>query len=162
MPFKNINNGKEFGKECNETLAKFKVAFEVKMPDKIAEKMGALISKSFKGEQYPNGKSSKWKKRKIEDAGRGLLVGPDADLIKEVTGDPAEINVNGNEVQIGIGSDKVYAQIHNEGLEGNAFGKHKFKMPQRQFMPIPGEELPPDTQKEIDNFIDGIMDNILG
>jgi len=27
-----------------------------------------------------------------------------------------------------------YAKIHNDGLQGRAFGKHNFKMPKRQFV----------------------------
>ena len=30
--------------------------------------------------------------------------------------------------------DNPYAQIHNEGGTGRAFGKHSFKMPKRQFI----------------------------
>ena len=33
-----------------------------------------------------------------------------------------------------IESDKEYANIHNEGLMGKAWGKHSFKMPQRKFV----------------------------
>ena len=31
-------------------------------------------------------------------------------------------------------SDLPYSQIHNEGLRGNAWGRHNFQMPKRQFM----------------------------
>lgn len=33
-----------------------------------------------------------------------------------------------------ISNDLVYAEIHNEGLMGRAWGKHFFKMPKRQFI----------------------------
>lgn len=40
-------------------------------------------------------------------------------------------------VFIGVNTTIIpYAQIHNEGLEGNAFGKYPFKMPQRKFIGI--------------------------
>ena len=31
-------------------------------------------------------------------------------------------------------SDLPYSQIHNEGLRGNAWGRHNFQMPKRKFM----------------------------
>lgn len=43
-----------------------------------------------------------------------------------------------------IGADRTivpYAQIHNEGLRGNAFGKYSFQMPKRQFIPLEGPNL---------------------
>lgn len=36
--------------------------------------------------------------------------------------------------RIVIGSDLDYAAIHNYGLEGKAWGRHRFKMPKRQFI----------------------------
>lgn len=33
-----------------------------------------------------------------------------------------------------VGSDKPYAEIHNDGLMGKAWGRHAFKMPKRQFI----------------------------
>lgn len=35
-----------------------------------------------------------------------------------------------------IGSDLVYAAIHNFGLDGRAYGKYPFRMPQRKFIGV--------------------------
>jgi phage virion morphogenesis protein len=159
MPFKNASNGKDMQGEFREEQAKLDKAFKDTIPKKVAQKLGEMASKAFDKEQYPDGKSSPWKKRnKNPDSPKTLVKTGELARSYQDT----EINVNGDSVEVVIGSDKVYAQIHNEGLEGNAFGKHAFTMPQRQVIPVPGEELPPDTQQEIDNYIDGIMDNILG
>jgi phage virion morphogenesis protein len=159
MGFKNASNGKDMQGELREDQAKFNKAFKDTIPKKVAQKLGEMTNKAFDSEEYPDGKSSKWKPRKKKDEGRKLMV-KTGELARSYQ--DTDINVSGNSVEVVIGSDKVYAQIHNEGLEGTAFGKHKFQMPKRQVIPIPGEELPPDTQKEIDDYIDGIMDNILG
>lgn len=145
--------------ELREDQAKFNKAFKDSIPKKVAQKLGEMASKAFDKEQYPDGKSSKWKTPKKKKEGQNILV-ETGELARSYQ--DTEINVSGDSVEVVIGSDKVYAQIHNEGLEGTAFGKHKFQMPKRQVIPIQGEELPPDTQKEIDDYIDGIMDNILG
>jgi len=42
----------------------------------------------------------------------------------------AQIRTNGFRMVV----DLPYAAIHNEGLDGKAFGKHAFKMPKRQFI----------------------------
>jgi len=42
----------------------------------------------------------------------------------------AQIQTNGFRMVV----DLPYAKIHNEGLDGKAFGKHAFKMPKRQFI----------------------------
>jgi phage gpG-like protein len=47
-----------------------------------------------------------------------------------------------NSVTIGVNLDLVpYAKIHNEGGQGNAFGKASFTMPKRQFMPMPSDTM---------------------
>lgn len=42
-------------------------------------------------------------------------------------------SVNADKAVIGTGG-VPYARIHNEGLDGLAWGRHRFKMPKRQFI----------------------------
>ena len=71
-------------------------------------------------------KGNKWVKR--NNKGRAILV-KDGDL-------RASIKVrNRNLNRLVVGTSGIrYAQIHNEGLRGKAFGKIPFKMPKREFI----------------------------
>lgn len=125
-------------------------------PDFLRDEFTNLVDSSFSKEQYQDQKSSKWAGRKKKDkkgAGRrALLVGlGGGDLIKSI-----EITHVGRSVL--VRSDKSYAQIHNEGLKGLAFGKHSFQMPKRQYMPKPGDVPPFD--KGIVKFLDKRVNKI--
>lgn len=161
MGLKNAKTGKSIEQDLAEQQRAFNDMFYKKVPEKVAQKMGELVSSSFEKEQYPD--KSKWEGRKNESkkeklTKRRLLV-KTGDLLKSYQDTEIRSSIDG--VEVIVGSDKVYAQIHNEGLQGSAFGKHSFKMPQRQVIPIPGEALPLQTQAEIDAYIDGLMDDIL-
>lgn len=157
----NLEN--DLGKELEE-LSHF---YQVDLPEFAAARLEKLVDDSFRKEQYQGDTKSKWDGRKLnkEDytkAGnakrrsrrRGLLV-QSGDLVRSVE---ASID-RGEEITVSIASDKIYAQIHNEGLMGKAWGKHPFKMPQRQFMPIPGTEENVITQ-DLETFIDKSLDQI--
>lgn len=58
---------------------------------------------------------------------RKILTGESGDL-----GESIQYHKEGRDTV--ISAPKVYAEIHNKGLEGNAFGKYKFTMPKRQFI----------------------------
>lgn len=101
-------------------------------------KLEEIWSESFQSEQYKGASLGKWQGRKKADKGdkqsrkqrRALLV-KEGNLIGS-----ADTFSKGAEA--GIRTDVPYAQVHNEGLKA---GRGKgFTMPQRQFMPIPGEE----------------------
>jgi phage gpG-like protein len=77
-------------------------------------------NQSFDGQRWTNRKNGK-------DKGRGLLV-KTGHLRNSI-----HRTVVGWRL-IRIESDLPYSAIHNYGLTGMAFGKHKFKMPQRKFM----------------------------
>lgn len=144
---------KDLARELNQ-LRDF---YENDLPRKAVVELEALTDQSFRKEEYQGHNKKKWPKRKKEDkekSRRNLLV-KSAELIRSTE---AEIQ-NGAEITVSIGSDKVYAQIHNEGLTGRAFGKHPFQMPQRQFMPIPGEEEPVISDK-LEKYIDQNLDRI--
>ncbi len=71
-----------------------------------------------------------WEKRKSkkDDKGRALLVksGKLRDSISVISGSWDKIVIGSRGI--------VYAAIHNFGLQGKAFGKYSFKMPQREFL----------------------------
>jgi phage gpG-like protein len=148
-------------KNLSEDLARQKreldALFNKKLPDKIITEAQDLVDNSFRQEQYQDKKSPKWSGRKVDpekeksrSERRALLV-KSAELIRSI-----EIARRGNDVV--ISTDKEYGQVHNEGLKA---GRGKgFQMPQRQFMPIPGEA--PPFEKEIDTFLDNALDKILG
>lgn len=72
-----------------------------------------------------------WKPRKRETRltrGKGILVGR-GDLMRDIKRRKTSYGR-----AIVSTQDTIYANIHNEGLTGKAFGKHPFKMPKREFM----------------------------
>lgn len=148
MGFKN-NSGKSLKDDVNDQMRLLTRLVADKIPDQITLLAEKNIDESFEKETYQNKKSKKWQSRKNDkESGkkrkdrRGILV-KTGDL-RASTGAEKE----GRDVI--IGSDKVYAQRHNEGLNG---------MPKRQFIPIEGEE--PPFIKEMNKFIDTEIDNIL-
>jgi phage gpG-like protein len=60
-------------------------------------------------------------------ATRKILTGESGDLAESI-----QYHKQGRNIV--ISAPKVYAEIHNKGLEGKAFGKYKFTMPKRQFI----------------------------
>lgn len=94
---------------------------------------------SFRNQGFTDETLTRWPSRKNEISGgiasvRKRSAGSRAILVK--TGDLRRsvrvINRTINKVV--LGSDLPYAQIHNDGLYGRAWGKHRFKMPKRQFI----------------------------
>lgn len=87
------------------------------------------FKKSFELGGFVDKVLSPWEKRKSkkDDEGRAILVKTgelkDSIRVERETKDGVVIT-----------SDKEYAKIHNEGLEGSAWGKHRFQMPKRQFI----------------------------
>lgn len=158
MSLRNTRNGKEFSRESEENVQKFKKLVEEKLPEHIKDKAQQLVDKSFDQERFQDKRSSKWKQRKNDKDARtdrrALLV--NAGKLIEAT----EAEVRGKDTVAIVINDpeaSVYGRVHNEGLHA---GKGKgFKMPQRQFMPIPGESFP-DLDKQVEKFLDDEMDKI--
>lgn len=154
------------------------------LPGQIELELQRLIEASFEKEQYQDNKSSKWKSRIGENAQsrgerRGLLV---------KTGtlrNGIEIYRRANEVVISVPVE--YAQIHNEGgrirvtekmiaffwamyyqNDKDEFWRNMalkkagsvIVIPQRQFMPIPGDKPNPVLDERIQKFTDDQMDKI--
>lgn len=96
--------------------------------------------KSFRNQGFEDASIEKWQPRKGEIMSSGIAKVRRKDkssraiLVK--TGDlRRSIRVlNKSYRSITLGSDLPYAQIHNDGLYGNAYGKYRFKMPKRQFI----------------------------
>jgi phage gpG-like protein len=95
--------------------------------------------KSFRNQGFEDDSIQRWQPRKNEISGgiarvRRKSLGSRAILVK--TGDlRRSVRVISKSYRsIVVGSDLPYAQIHNDGLYGKAFGKHRFKMPKRQFI----------------------------
>jgi phage gpG-like protein len=104
-------------------------------------KGGGQTDDSANGWQ-PRKRSVKWRSGKNKGIEKPILVGK-GNLKKSIryeviSKDTVKIYTEGIE----------YARIHNEGLMGIAYGKHRFKMPKREFI---GESK--KLQKEITNII---------
>lgn len=158
----------ELEKDLSKELKMLEHFYSVQLPEEQALELEILKEQSFKKEQYQGQNKKKWEPRKDEKADytkkgnykrrsrrRGILK-DSGDLEQS---EQATIDRSGKEISVSIGSDLIYAPIHNEGLMGKAWGKHPFKMPQRQSMPLPGEEEPVITAK-MEIFIDKNLDKI--
>jgi phage gpG-like protein len=151
MFLQNILNGKEFSAEMQESFMRFHNLVERRLPEEVEVLLEKLIMESFAKEQYQDVAASHWQARRKLDSGRGLLIGKGSGKLKR----SIEVSRNGNEVS--ASTDVIYAPVHNEGLRaGRGAG---FQMPQRQFMPIPGEKNE-KLDKAVEKFLDSEMDKI--
>lgn len=153
MAFKNSKNGKSMAADMRDTEVKLRVLFEKDLPEKIMEEGEALMADSFSKETYQGKKSSKWQGRKKtapENEGRALLVESGTLVRSQYAMRWGQNIVLGAGYEVGKKSKWNLAQIHNEGLR---------PVPQRQFMPKPGEAAP-ELEKTIDKFMDAEMDKI--
>lgn len=93
---------------------------------------------SFRNQGFTDNTLNRWQPRKrtsyktrggrlVNDTNRAILV-KSGDLRRSIRIVNKTIN------KVVLGSDLPYAQIHNDGLYGRAWGKHRFKMPKRQFI----------------------------
>lgn len=127
-----------------ESLVKFEHLLKNRLPEKVEVLLEKSIHDSFEQEKYKDTHASPWAKRKkpvVPD--KKILIG------KGTMRRSIEVSRSANEIK--ASTDVVYAQRHNEGL---------VKMPQRQFMPKPGEanhELDRDVEKWLDSEMDKIF-----
>lgn len=157
--FRNKNTGRSFKQDLQQMRKELAEATNTTIPAIVKEKLELIITDSFEKESYQGETSSKWKPRKDDIDGnkrksqRGAILIASGALRRSII-------VEAGNGKVVVGTNSKYAQIHNEGLEGKAFGKHKFKMPKRQFMPIPGEKvskLDEVMDKEIDKLVNKIL-----
>lgn len=129
-----------FKKELNDV----KTVLE-HLPDEAGQIAVDHAHKNFDKQQFGDkGKSGKWQSRKASknkrDEGRAILI-KSGEL-------KASIDYEAGVMQVSIGSDKVYAERHNEGLKG---------MPKRQYMG-PSPEIDDEIEKHLDGEMDKIFD----
>jgi len=95
---------------------------------------------SFRKQGWDDRSVTRWQPRKrttyrtkkgkiVDDTTRAILV-KSGDLRRSII----RHNANRAAMSIRITSDLPYSKIHNEGGDGKAWGKYRFKMPQRKFM----------------------------
>ena len=149
--FRNIQTGHSLSSDMNADFAKFRDLVERRLPEKVEVELEKQIVESFDQESFKDGKSSKWQRRKKEDAGRKILIGKGSGKMKR------SIEVSHNKDEVKASSDVIYTAVHNEGLKaGRGAG---FIMPQRKFMPIPGEA-DPYLEEKVQKYLDSEMDKI--
>lgn len=96
-------------------------------PKEVARTMLAFYKESFRVQGWRGNGFQKWKQRKKPDPGRAILIQSGA-LRRSIRIRKATWT------QVKINSNLPYADIHNRGGLGLAFGKYPFIMPKRQFM----------------------------
>jgi phage gpG-like protein len=150
MSFRNKRTGKTLSQDLMRSLVQYKALVSKRLPEKAELILMNSVQSSFDQEQY-KAKGSKWAPRKSTDksAGSRKLLVKSGDLRRSF-----ETFQRGADV--GIGTDVEYAQVHNEGLKA---GRSGFQMPQRQFMPKPGETNA-QIERELEQFMDTEMDKI--
>lgn len=95
---------------------------------------------NFRKQGFDNNGVEKWAKRKrdryrtrsgkvVDDTTRAILIGKGSGMLRRSLATKKLSLLRG-----AIVSDLPYANIHNEGLIGKAFGRHNFKMPKRQYV----------------------------
>jgi phage gpG-like protein len=123
--------------------------------EKVVDAMGVLaanhFTRSFSNGGFTDETFMPWKKRKrgyetykrgkrgesgVRSMGidRGILIGKSGAgrLSRSIRSKRFGF------LSVKIYTDVLYAQIHNDGLEGRAFDKYPFKMPKRQFIGYSG------------------------
>lgn len=147
---------------------------QVKLPAKAELIAQSIVDESFRSESWKGDLSGQsWPPRKepsstsstraararrnanssqgARDARRALLV-KSSELIRSI-----QVQLEGD--TLSVSSDKDYAQVHNEGLQsGRGAG---FKMPQRQFMPIPGEAFE-ELERQLAVYLEDELNRIFG
>jgi phage gpG-like protein len=161
MPLKNIQTGREFGDEMNQSGQQLQQLIGKRLPERVKDELQKVVDTSFQNEQYQNKKSSKWKGRKKDAEGSKAREERRALLVKTgklIAAAEAEV-ISSNTVAMRIADEQasVYAPVHNEGLRaGRGAG---FQMPKRQFMPVPGEAND-ELDKQVEKWMDDEMDKI--
>jgi phage gpG-like protein len=112
-----------------------------KLPEPLGQIAKGFFQSNFRKQGFDDVVVEKWQARKGQilggiamiskksDHSRAILIGKGSGQLK------MSIHlVTATFQKIRIESDLPYSKIHNEGLQGRAFGKYNFKMPKRQFM----------------------------
>lgn len=86
---------------------------------------------SFVNEGFTYNSLMKWRERKRPDRYKHKILQKSGKLRRSIK---SKVFTTKNGYEIRFKSNLPYAAIHNEGLNGLAWGRHSFKMPKRQFM----------------------------
>jgi phage gpG-like protein len=139
---------------------------EAKAPRIIGNEAVRLVKENFRIEAYDSGSGvTKWPPRKASTNNRydkrtgvkGSVFNSDKKLLDQTGNLKDSIHYELKPKGVLIGSDLTiipYAQIHNEGGNGMAWGRVPFKMPERKYMPAPNEPPNPKMLKAITAKID--------
>lgn len=104
---------------------------KTELPVVLANDCVNFFKESFRKQGWDDGGLQKWAPRKDQDnkknKGKAILH-QTGDLKKSIVAEMATFS------KIKIVSKLPYSAIHNEGLQGKAWGKHSFKMKKRKFM----------------------------
>lgn len=115
-------------------------AAQSKLPIIISNMAQNHFRKSFKDGGFTDDVFQPWQPRKGEAQRRGpAMVRAKSASSRAVLVKSGDLRRSVKEYErnwrrIVIGSDLVYAKIHNDGLMGRAWGRARFKMPKRQFI----------------------------
>lgn len=123
-----------------------------RLPDIIGAEALRVIDDNFEKEGYNSGSGiERWPARSSEtnkayDKRRGGLKGSVFNSKNKLLQQTGNLRASirklkqGRNVFVGVNLLKVpYAKIHNEGGQGLMYDKISFKMPKRQYMPMPHE-----------------------
>lgn len=104
------------------------------MRRKIGDTAMKHYKKSFDDEGFTDITLKKWKplKREREVTYRGGKILSRTERLKNSL--KKRVMSSKTEFSFTIFSNLIYADIHNWGMWGKAWGKHRFKMPKRQFI----------------------------
>lgn len=108
-------------------LVAVKKSLNIDIPKIIANDTKDFFQDNFKKQGFDSGTIEKWKPRKSKKWKHPILD-KTGELKKSI------YIKEKNSKRIVLISDLPYSRIHNEGLNGLAFGKYPFKMPKRQYM----------------------------
>ncbi|WP_420582074.1 phage virion morphogenesis protein [Reichenbachiella sp.] len=120
------------------------------LPDVVGQTAVDHAHDNFDREGFKDGgKIDKWQSRKDRKGNQGKNILVQTGQLK------ASIDYDVSGKTVSVGSDKVYAKMHNEG--GKTGRNHSVQMPQRKFM-----DNSKDIEEAVEKHLDNEMDKIFG
>jgi phage gpG-like protein len=113
--------------DLKDKVKELQFRFNVTIPKTLAKDAKDFFVENFDKQGFDTGTIEKWKPRKSKRFTHPILVKSGA-LKRSVRVKSVSRKL------IILSSELPYSRIHNDGLDGLAFGKYPFKMPKRQFM----------------------------
>ena len=97
------------------------------IPNQVAKAAVKVFQDSFKMGKFNSRGGRAWKRRKKDTKSHPLMI-RSGGLRRSITAVAVRFDL------IRIKAMSRYSKVHNRGLNSKAYGKHPFKMPERQFM----------------------------